>query len=238
MYPLVDDLIKGRLNEQQVDQVWAEMLQNTDLFAYYRTQIGLSVELNKSVTIKSVKSKKLNWWYAVSAAAILILSISAYFFHISNQYEKEYQAFIAFNAYDLESFDAFRAINTDDSTFNTMVTQATTALLLGDVEKAVELYTNLINNNNYEVELKALLHFNRALVFYAKKDYNKSLTDLETSLNLTNEVELENKIDCQKLKVFVAQGKLKEAKSFAQECLNTNLSLTKSQRAFIEKIAA
>jgi len=237
MYPLVDDLIKGRLNEQEVDQVWTEILNNPELFAYYRTQIGLTVELSKSGYKRQVKKSISKWWYAVAAAALLVISVGLYLFSASAQNEKEFQAFIAFNAYDLESFDAYRSNKSDDSTFNSKITQATTSLLLGEIENAINMYSTLIENSIFENEVNALLYFNRSLVYFAKKDYEMSFSDLKKALSLTKDETLKNKIVYQKLKVLVAQEKFKEARSYAIKCLQSNLTLTKSQRAYIKSIA-
>jgi len=238
MYPLVDDLIKGRLNELEVDQVWTEMLNNPELFNYYRTQIGLTVELSKSGYKRRVKKTITKAWYGVAAAALLLIIVSVFMFNASGPNEKEYQAFIAFNAYDLESFDAYRSNDSDDSTLNSKITQATTALLLGDIENSIEMYSNLIEKNDYGNEVTALLYFNRALVYFANKDYAMSFSDLKKSLLLTKEKTLESKIIFHQLKVLVAQENFKEAKSFAIKYLKMPQTLTKSQRAFIEKIAA
>lgn len=238
MYALVDDLIKGLLDEQQVDQVWAEMLDNPELFAYYRTQIGLVVELNDENYQKNIKVKPIfNWWLAAAAAVILLISVSGYFVQQSNQKEKAIEAFIAFNAYDLQNLDAYRSTNTYDSTFKTKVTQATTALLLGDVQEALTLYTKLINTTTHSNEMNALLHFNSALVYYADKNYTLSFNDLEKATTFDTEAKLRAKINCQKLKILVAEKKFNEAKSFANQCLEEDIALTKSQRDFIKKIA-
>lgn len=235
MYNKIDQLISGSLSEEERDQVWEAMMKDPELFGYYRVQLGLAVEIKKGgILNKGVKPLfRLNWVYA--AAAVLVLAVSSFLFILNSQQNSQLNDYLAFNPYDIESFESYRSNSLNENALSAKTSDAVNKLVTNDFNGAIEVYNQLLVHENLETEITAMLLYNKSLALYALEQYKSSEELLIRAFDLSSNELLKAKIVCSRLKILVAENRIEEAKKMAEYCLKNN-SMENHQKQFIQKL--
>lgn len=182
----IDAYIKGKLSEEEAQQLWVQLLQRPDYLELLKTELGVKSILQKrSSNNTSAKENSViysihkSWKWMAAAAAVALLVVSINFFQLDTTASLENEVVKEFNLADnLSSAEVFRNQKTEVLPADSLLNRGFEAAISGDVSKAIAAYDKIIEKyGNEPAATKAYL--NKGIIQYNSGSFGESINSFE-----------------------------------------------------------
>lgn len=180
----IDQYINGQLSPREVDELWAELIQDDYHLDYLK-----SVANTKAVLEKKRKQRKSrnNWYYAAAAVIVLLIGVLAFMNIYTSNESKSVEPIASVELDYYRSEDGGYAGDADSKIIQNAIQLANT----GDINKAISLLNKELDKASKPSWIAQLglnlgsLHYNRsnyqeAIKYYKKVVENKEAVDILT----------------------------------------------------------
>lgn len=194
----IDLYICGRLNQDQIDELWVEMIENPNAYAYLKTTVTLQKiaknkgaigsETNpgfKNITISKARSSK-NWKkYAAAAAIVVSAGIGGSYIIESNS---DLVDASGFKPYDKLEFVVYRSSENSQqlNDANQALKKAIDSALMGDTSQVLILLNSILESTDDEL-IKAEAYLNIGILEYNSNDFNAAAMSLQNAALLSSD---------------------------------------------------
>lgn len=181
----IDAYIKGRLNEEEIQDLWNEIAKNPELLDLLELEVNIKTLIERKVqktTIGTGINKLPTWtWRAAAAAAIIIIALIQ-LFKVGTSSDLNQLVVQKINLGEIETSDGVRAKDLRITTADSLLNLGFEAAISGNEERALELFNEVINNFDEEpYGSKAFL--NRGIILYNEPDYEAAILSFREAAN-------------------------------------------------------
>ena len=199
----IDAYIKGKLTEEEAQELWEKLLQRPDYIELLKTELGVKSILEKRSSNKNstsaeessiIYSIQHSWKWMAAAAAVALLVVSINFFQLDTNKSLQGEVPGEFNlAENLSSAEVFRSQKTETLPADSLLNQGFEAALSGNISKAIAAYDKIISKYGDEsAATKAYL--NKGIIQYNSGGFGESIESFKAVINRdTNREVLEEK---------------------------------------------
>lgn len=189
----IDAYVKGRLSDDEGQELWAELLQNPEYIDLLNTELGLKSILedqsresgnNNSVEDSGViYSLRKSWKWTAAAAAVILIIIGINFFQANtNQNIREMTLGNIDVAQNIMSAPVVRSQKGGITPADSLLNKGFEATISGEVEKALSEYRKIIEKYpNEDSAIRAYL--NIGIIEYNTGDYKEAIVSLKHVAN-------------------------------------------------------
>ncbi len=176
----IDDYIQEKLSDEEIDALWAELIEDD----YYLDYLKSAATLNKIINEKSQnRTRILNFtpsakWISTAAAILLIIG-SVVVFNLSVQPTESIQPIAAI---ELDYYRSADGSATEMEELNNL-RSAITAANEGNIEEALEMLDQQINEASTDAE-KAELMITAGSILYNSGRYSEAIERFKLSISL------------------------------------------------------
>lgn len=195
----IDAYIKGKLSEEEAQQLWEKLLQRPDYIELLKTELAVksilqersskenSTSAKESSIIYSIQ-KSWKWMAAAAAVALLIVSINFFQFNTDSSIQSEVPS--QFNlAENLASAEIFRNQKSKILPADSLLNQGFEAALSGNISKALVTYDKIISEYDDEpATMKAYL--NKGIIQYNRGDFGESIKSFQAVIERKPKTEI------------------------------------------------
>ncbi len=191
----IDAYIKGRLNQEEVEHLWVELLKKPHYIDLLETELGVKTiieekakaeERSKSAHKDAVPVAFLtqNWKWVAAAAAVALLILSINLFRVDNSQTLQQMALSDINiAESLESPPVMRSEKTVSLTpADSLLNLGFKAALSGQVERALEFYNEVIERGE-EDTATAQAYINIGIIRYNADNFDEAADAFRNALD-------------------------------------------------------
>lgn len=194
----IDLYICGRLNQDQIDALWVEMIENPSAYSYLKTTVALQKIANKTIATGSIsnsnvkylsasKSRSTKNWKKYAAAAAIVVSAG-----VGGSYVIESNSSLVnatgFKPYDKLELVVYRSSGNsqqlDDA--NLELKKAIDSALIGDTSQALILLNSILESTDDKL-IKAEAYLNIGILEYNSNDFNAAAMSLQNAASLSSE---------------------------------------------------
>jgi len=165
----IDLYINGRLNEQQVEELWAELVQNDDYMDYMKTAANVKAIVEEERAQKQQRQNRY-WVYAAAAAIVLVIGVLT----LMNYPSSDKLGVKPMQKIELEYYRSADG-SISPSTRNDIIQQAIELANNGNTQGAIELLKNQMTQTQDPVSI-ASLSLNIGSLYYNSDDFNQAVT--------------------------------------------------------------
>ncbi len=182
---IIDDYLKGRLNQSQTDHLWVLLMQNPEYYSLLETQAAMKRmdvdKIRRKLEMKDddspdgnepytgfVKDNKIPWIATLAAVIIIALFLNIF----RSSVETKITPMISeIHTVNLLAPDISRSSTDDMSEFEQSLYRAYLMSISGNINGAIEEYEQLLVSNDIKPDL---VNYNLAIMYYNSKDYVSS----------------------------------------------------------------
>lgn len=183
----IDLYLKGRLSQDQIDDLWVELIENPECYDYLKTVVSLrniykDQKINTQTPVYELGSPKVavtREWFRYAAAAVVIVALGA-------------SSFLYFNSNQLQTLEppsslehiVYRSVNNNDidSSFDQL--QAAIGMAVQGHTTSAILMLNQIHDEASDVGLQAEAILNIGIIEYNQDDFNAAARTFNRVANL------------------------------------------------------
>ena len=179
----IDQYVNGQLSAQEVDELWAELIQDGYHLDYLKSVANLQAVIERKREEQKSTSKNQYWYYAAAAVIALLIAVVGVM-NISTQQQSSVEPISSIELDYYRSGDGTISSSSDKEVIRNAIKLANTgreneaiSLLESELENAsepgwiAELSLNLgslhYNNGNYDI---AIEHYERVVAYKDKVD--------------------------------------------------------------------
>jgi tetratricopeptide (TPR) repeat protein len=197
----IDLYICGRLNQEQIDALWVEMIQHPDSYEYLKTSVALKRTTQSRVltdlaaypgssTLKQTKSSNQRNWKQYAAAAAIVVSTGvggAYF--ITSGSDQPLSG-------ELKPFDKLELVAYRSSSNNQVISdtrlelkKAVDTALMGNPSEALIALNRILESTDDNL-IKAEAYLNIGILEYNSNEFNSASMSFKNAAQLSFDNEL------------------------------------------------
>ncbi len=192
----IDAYIKGKLSEEQAQELWEKLLQRPDYIELLKTELGVKSILEKRSSSDDstsaeessiIYSIQKSWKWMAAAAAVALLVVSVNFFQLDTNKSLQSEVPGEFNlAENLSSAEVFRGQKTETLPADSLLNHGFEAALSGDISKAIAAYDQIISKySDKSAATKAYL--NKGIIQYNSGGFGESIESFKAVINRNTE---------------------------------------------------
>jgi len=192
----IDAYIKGKLSEEQAQELWEKLLQRPDYIELLKTELGVKSILEKRSSSDDstsaeessiIYSIQKSWKWMAAAAAVVLLVVSVNFFQLDTNKSLQSEVPGEFNlAENLSSAEVFRGQKTETLPADSLLNHGFEAALSGDISKAIAAYDQIISKySDKSAATKAYL--NKGIIQYNSGGFGESIESFKAVINRNTE---------------------------------------------------
>lgn len=235
----IDLYVHGQLNDEQIDDLWAELIQNDYALDYLKTVASLKgvieeeseQELNqKKNNIRILKSS--NWYMAAAAAMVLIVGAFGLL-----QLNTESESIDPIASIELDYYRSADGTAEGDGG-DTIIREAIVLANEGEHQQALQIIDNGLDQIS-DADSRALLYINAGSILYNASRYDDAITRFEKV------VEIEESDPLVKERAYWYLGntyfqlnKLEEAKQAFQNAYELNGAYSRVAQSYLKALAS
>ena len=191
----IDAYINGRLNEEEIEALWAEFAKNPDLLIDLEVEVGvkelISEKKDNEQQASSVVHKLPRWTWHVAAAAVIAIVALVQLFRTDTPTELHEFVVTEIEAGQLETTDNIRSSGSEANPADSLLTLAFEAFLNGDIERALQILDQVIADHNEEpYASKAWL--NKGIILYNEGNFEQSTEALMEAASRSSDSKMIN----------------------------------------------
>ncbi|MEX0660813.1 MAG: tetratricopeptide repeat protein [Balneolaceae bacterium] len=179
----IEDYIHGKLSAKEIDELWAELIEDDYYLDYLKSMAALKKILNENSRKKSKRftlSTSSKWISA--AAAILVIVGSFVVFDLSVQPSESIQPIAAIELDYYRSADGSASELEDEDTMRMAITEANQ----GNIDEALKMLDKQIEEATTDAE-KAELMITAGSILYNGGRYSEAIDRFENAISLNLE---------------------------------------------------
>lgn len=181
----IDQYINGQLNQEEIDELWAELIQDGYHLDYLKTVANLKEAVKKRKQKQKVQRLRRYWSYA--AAAVLALAIGIIgVFNLSDM-----STDISVKPIESIELDYYRSSEgtLNDNANNRIIRDAITLANSGEFDQATSLLANELQKAE-EPQWIAELNLNLGSLYYNEGNYHQSVGYFKEVLDRESSVDV------------------------------------------------
>jgi tetratricopeptide (TPR) repeat protein len=174
----IEDYVNGKLSPSEVDELWAELIQDEYYMDYMKSvanlkKIAKNQSRQRSNVIPLFKSR--NSWFAMAAAAVvLIVGSFALFDIVTDTNQVQPVSSIELDYYRSSDLETGRNLD--------VIREVIVMANNGNVEQAMNLLDSEIQNEE-DPDVRAELLITKGSISYNSGDYNSAIQSFETAVD-------------------------------------------------------
>jgi tetratricopeptide (TPR) repeat protein len=191
----IDSYIKGRLSQDEIEELWIEFLKYPEMFHYFETEVQIQDMIKKrdipeSFNIDRVEeprqpARSYKVW-ALAAAAALILAIGLQFFSVQQTMPGESRLALAQIELDeMVGSDIYRSDEEQALESDLLINSAIAMAYNDSIEMAINTFRELLNKDLTEPQL-ARAELNIGILLYNSGEYDEAKEHFEQVTQLKN----------------------------------------------------
>lgn len=245
----IDAYIKGKLNEEQAQKLWEQLLQRPDYIELLNTELGVKSIVEKggashekgeassaeeNTFIYTLKQSKK--WIA-AAAAVVILVVAVNILQVDTQQTLEELALKDINiAENLSSAQILRSQKMDITPSDSLLNRGFEAAISGDMDQAITVYNTIIEEyGDKPAAVQAFL--NKGIIQYNNGSFSESIASFKAVLNkVESKPIVREKAHWYMGNAYINLEKLKEARSEIQKTYAMDGIYRKSAFRLLKKL--
>lgn len=242
----IDAYLNGQLSDHEIDELWSELIGNSDYYDYFKTKVHLkkifeerastsSDDSSQSASVhplpqeqksKNSDSKRTDsnttWIWFAAAAAILALVFGLNIFQMSTDTSLSFWTIESIPSGKLESPDIMRSDSGKTKKSDSLLNLGYHAMITGEIDQAEQLYTTIVTK--YSNEQSALLaHLNLGILKYNQEHYEKAISHFKSVIESnTPRVRVEEKAYWYMGNAYVNLDELEKARDAVHEAWSIN----------------
>lgn len=186
----IDAYVKGKLSEEEAQELWQQLLQRPDYIELLKTELGVKEIFDKRTSESHSSAKESNiiysiqksWKWMAAAAAVALLVVSINFFQLDTNQSLQNAVPQEFSLADnLSSAEILRNQKSEVLPADSLLNRGFEEALSGNVSKAVEMYDEIIDE--YEEKPAAIkAYLNKGIIQYNSGSFGKSIDSFKAVL--------------------------------------------------------
>jgi len=193
----IDAYVKGRLSEQEAEDLWENLLQRPKYLELLKTELGVKSIVEKRSSNANDRSQageagmlyrvQQSWPWLAAAAAIIILIVAINVLRTSTSQNVQEMALKEINlAENLASAQILRSQTDSITPADSLLNRGFQAAISGELSKALTLYDQIIKEfGNEPAAVQAYL--NKGIIEYNRHEYEASISEFKTALQKADE---------------------------------------------------
>jgi len=246
----IDAYIKGKLNEEQAQKLWEQLLQRPDYIERLNTELGLKsiIEKEESKLEKAEASsaeedtfiytlKQSKKWIA-AAAAVVILIVAVNILQVDTQQTLEELALKDINiAENLSSAQILRSQKTEIPPSDSLLNRGFEAAISGDMDQAITMYNKIIEEyGDKPAAVQASL--NKGIIQYNNGSFSESIASFKAVLQkVENKPVVREKAHWYMGNAYINLEKLKKAQTEIHKTYAIDGIYRKSASRLLKKLS-
>lgn len=231
----IEAYVDGKLSANEVDELWAELLDNEYYYDYMKSVASLkkiSEEQEKVSGFQKMESRKQVWLSA--AAAVLLMIGSAAIFNLSTESSEVIQPITSIELDYYRSSDGMVSEDKESDVVRRAISTANT----GDVAEALKLINEELQKTNSEYHYAELL-ITSGSILYNSGRFDDSIKKFETALDINYDDMLLRERNYWYLgNAYFQINKLEEAKVNLERAFELNGSYSRVAQSYLRALSA
>lgn len=231
----IEAYVDGKLSAQEVDELWAELLDNEYYYDYMKSVASLkkiSEEQEKESSFQKMESRKQIWLSA--AAAVLLMIGSAAIFNLSTETSEVVQPISSIELDYYRSSDGMVSEDRESDVVRRAISTANT----GDVAEALELINEELEKTNSEYHHAELL-ITSGSILYNSGRFDDSIEKFEMALDINYDDMLLRERNYWYLgNAYFQINKLEEAKANLERAFELNGAYSRVAQSYLRALSA
>ncbi|HKI47209.1 MAG TPA: tetratricopeptide repeat protein [Balneolales bacterium] len=231
----IEMYIEGRLNEEESDLLWAEMMNRPDYYDYFKTVVNLKhiVKDTDLVETGRYQSRKDHFYrVAIAAAVVITIGILGYLnvnLHISATPP---------TALHQLAMQTTRSAVTMDGSMESDIQRGINLANLGKTTQAISLFKKILEENA-DPQVRALALTNLGIMYYNQVQIDKAI-------NAFSQIPQQQGLDVLTYEkaywylgnAYLKEGQLKEARSAIKKAYDLNGAYRRVTEEYLKKLDA
>lgn len=173
----IDAYIKGKLSEEEIQELWNEFAKNPELLEVLELEVHVQALIEKQALGKGKEAfihRLPKWtWHAAAAAVIAIVAL-VQLFRVDTPVDIQQFVVQNISPAQLETSDGVRAKDLRITTADSLLNLGFEAVISGDEDRALNLFNEVISKYDEEpYGSKAFL--NKGIILYNEGDYESAI---------------------------------------------------------------
>lgn len=189
----IDLYICGRLNQEQIDALWVEMIENPAAYTYLKTSVALRsiIKDNTSSTseapVNSITPKQSRNWKNYAAAAAIVVSTGVGGTYVISSLTDSTTA-TAIKPFDKLELVVYRSTSQPETLTDIRIElkSAIDTALLGNNSEALIALSRVLESTDDEL-VKAEAYLNIGILEYNSNDFSAAVVSLQNAADLSDE---------------------------------------------------
>ena len=200
----IDRYIRGKLNQDEIDELWMTFLQYPETYKWFETELHLQslIKKGKNPFVEAENSaeqtgqtddsgkitniRSIRTWIMAAAASILLV-IGLQFFSMSEEESINKWAISSIDQTELMGADILRSDDDDAAELDVLMNQALSAAYEEEFEEAIETLSLLLEQEPSPLK-KARIELNLGIIHYNLMDYELAKQRFQSVLE-TDEID-------------------------------------------------
>lgn len=186
----IDAYIKGKLSEEEIQQLWNEFAKNPDLLETLELEVNVKAVIERNVqpskagtSASSPAIRKLpSWTWHAAAAAIIALVALVQLFRVSTPTELNEFLVGQIDVGQIETADGIRDKDMSITAADSLLNLGFQAVISGDDTRALQLFEEVINNYSEE-PYGSKAYLNKGIILYNESDYEAAIPAFQEAAN-------------------------------------------------------
>ena len=235
----IEMYIEGRLNEEESDMLWAEMMERPDYYDYFKTVVNLKHIVNDTESAETesypeptVSTNRRMYRVAIAAAIVITVGILGYL-NINLQ-----SSAVPPTALHQLAMQTTRSAVTMDGSMESDIQRGINLANLGKTTQAIALFKKILNENA-DPQVRALALTNLGIMYYNQDQIGKAIS----SFRQISQVQGLNVLTYEKAywylgNAYLKQGQLKEARAVIKKAYDLNGAYRRVTAEYLKKLDA
>lgn len=242
----IDLYVNGRLNQEQIDALWVDMIENPDAYAYLKTTVALREVFKKSTisniasspTIKDVKkskSRSTNNWkqYAAAAAIVVSAGVTGTYVVNSNSTQRGISELKPFDKLELVVYRSSASSQTL-SDVKVELQKAIDLALQGNTSEALISLNSILEGTDDKL-IKAEAYLNIGILEYNSNDFGSATMSLQNAASLSSDdLLLYERVIWNLAHAQMAFGDEASAKNTIREVVSLNGAHSRAAQSYLD----
>ena len=231
----IEMYIEGRLNEEESDLLWAEMMNRPDYYDYFKTVVNLKHIVKDTDLVEKgrYQSRKDHFYrVAIAAAVVITIGILGYLnvnLHISATPP---------TALHQLAMQTTRSAVTMDGSMESDIQRGINLANLGKTTQAISLFKKILEENA-DPQVRALALTNLGIMYYNQVQMDKAI-------NAFSQIPQQQGLDVLTYEkaywylgnAYLKEGQLKEARSAIKKAYDLNGAYRRVTEEYLKKLDA
>ncbi len=229
----IDQYVNGQLSAQEVDELWAELIQDGYHLDYLKSVANLKAVVKKRKSEKKVKEKRKYWYYAAAAVITLliaVMSVISYSWQDTSNIQPISQ--VELNYY--RSGDGTVASGDESQIIQNAITLANT----GKVNQAVSLLEEELKKATKKAWV-AELSLNLGSLYYNQGKYNQAIDHYNKVISNSEQVDvlMLEKAYWYTGNAYFHMDQLSEARNYIEKAYDLNGAYRRVSKSYLNALS-